>query len=66
MNLIEWIKLEREQRRLVTLGQVASDVGIAPANLSKAARGMTMPSLRIVQRIHKLTDGQVSLFDWKS
>ena len=64
MNLKDWVRQERKQRRLVTLEQVASDVGIAPTNLSRACNGKSVPHLRVVQRIHNLTGGRVSLFDW--
>ena len=64
MNLKEWIKSERYERRLVTLEQVAGDVGIAPANLSKACSGKSVPNLRTVIKVHHLTAGNVSLFDW--
>jgi len=66
MTLKEWIEAERSAERLVTLGRVAGKLGIAPEQLSRQVNGHQVPHLSIVQLVHILTEGKVSLFDWPS
>jgi hypothetical protein len=64
MKLKEWIEAQRRQGQHWTLERVADEIPIALTNLSKAVNGRTVANLRVVQRVHQLTNGAVGLYDW--
>ena len=59
MKLQDW--LDREER---TAKWMASQIGSTRPMLSRWMRGHKVPHLWYVQRVHRVTGGEVSLLDW--
>ena len=59
MTLKEWLKKTGRKQTWV-----AEQAGVAISTISRIVTGKTRPSLDIVQKIERITDGAVGLHDW--
>ena len=59
MTLKEWIKKTGRKQTWV-----AERAGVSVSTIHRIATGKTKPSLDLVQKIERITDGAVGLHDW--
>lgn len=59
MKLSEWLKSRNMKQT-----ELARKLGISSSMVSKLSRGKRVPSLELIQEIHRQTGGRVGLKDW--
>lgn len=60
MTLLEWMK-ENEK----TQAWVAKKIGSSQGHVSRWANGKRSPGVDVIEKLNKLTKGQVAFIDWR-